>query len=58
MKELRAKLALYADRDDNVLNIDRAALDDLLKRRMFIAPGFEVSVIWPQRMCARLNSPP
>ena len=43
MQALRAQLALYANQDTgNKLQIDSTALEDLLRRRMFVVPAFEV----------------
>lgn len=43
MQALRAQLALYAGQDTgNKLQIDSTALEDLLRRRMFVVPAFEV----------------
>lgn len=48
MQALRAQLALYAGQDSgNKLQIDSDALEDLLRRRMFVVPAFEVMLAPP-----------
>jgi len=43
MQALRATLSKYASSDtSNKLQIDSQALEDLLRRRMFVVPSFEV----------------